>query len=388
MEHEATTVTFWNSPRKTRVRRWIFYVHFYAGLIAGLIFTVVGITGSAIEFVPELRRLEVPGGTHVLPTAQTLPIEILRQKVKEVRPHDTFVNINFEMGRDKALSFRTASPQGERIHTFVNQYTGAVLYQDNYNHRFLQKIYDLHSDLLGGTTGRTLNAWFAILLLVVSLAGILLWWRGRKYWRLGFEYRIRSSWKRQSWDLHSIGGFLFFLPLLALALTGIYYSYQNVYAGIAKAVTHGPAVVPLPRVTAHPAKWQLLDDIVGNASRAVPNCAIRLLTFPPHAGDSVSIRFLCPSEPHPSGLSYVYVDPVSARVLGVDRFAQAPLGVQFIRLITPIHFGDFGGLFTRLLWFVIGLIPGTLFVTSLLMWWNRSISKTWRSFGVRQALHR
>ena len=61
--------------------------------------------------------------------------------------------------------------------------------------------------------------------------------------------------------------------------------------------------------------------------------------------------------------------------------AKAPLGVRLMRLIAPIHFGDIGGLFTRILWVVIGLTPGILFVTSLLLWWNRSLSKKWRRQG-------
>lgn len=60
--------SFWTSPRNTSLRRWSFYVHFYAGLIAGLLFSVVGVTGSILVFVPELRVLEVPGHAEVRPT--------------------------------------------------------------------------------------------------------------------------------------------------------------------------------------------------------------------------------------------------------------------------------------------------------------------------------
>jgi hypothetical protein len=70
---------FWRTPRKTAARRWIFQIHFYAGLIAGLLWTVVGATGSAIVFVPELRRFEVPGWTRVRPVGQALPLEPLRE---------------------------------------------------------------------------------------------------------------------------------------------------------------------------------------------------------------------------------------------------------------------------------------------------------------------
>jgi uncharacterized iron-regulated membrane protein len=384
MGNESHKMTFWNNPRKTSVRRWAFYVHFYAGLLAGLLFTAVGITGSIIVFVPELRVLEVPGAANVRPVGKRLPLEILLQKVEESRPHDSLVTLSSASNRDsfeltpaKALNVRTLSPNGDRIQTFINPYTGTILCQYDYQHRFLQKIYDLHANLLGGQQGRTVNAWFAILLLIVSIAGLLLWWRGRKYWWLGFEYRLQGSWKRQSWDLHNLCGFFFFLPLLLLAITGIYYSYESGYARIAAVLTRGPATVPVPLATLYPAKWKPLDDIIRSAELETPDCRPTIIEFPKHPDESYVIRVRCPYDPEAVGLSYVYVDPPSAQVRSVDRFYQAAPGVRLIRLMTPIHYGDVGGLFTRVLWIIVGLTPGVLFVTSLLMWWNRSLSKTW-----------
>lgn len=77
-------------------------------------------------------------------------------------------------------------------------------------------------------------------------------------------------------------------------------------------------------------------------------------------------------------MNWVYVDPPTAQVLRVDRFDQQPLGAKIIRLLTPLHYGTIGGLITRILWMVTGLMPGVFFVTSLLMWWNRVLSKKTR----------
>jgi uncharacterized iron-regulated membrane protein len=106
-----------------------------------------------------------------------------------------------------------------------------------------------------------------------------------------------------------------------------------------------------------------------------------MVIWPPQAGGAFALRMRLPGDPHRIGLNWIYVDGASARVLRVDRFDQQPPGVQLIRLMIPLHYGTIGGIFTRLLWLVVGLAPGVLFVASLLMWWNRSLSKKWRKRG-------
>jgi uncharacterized iron-regulated membrane protein len=377
--------SFWTSPRKTSLRRWSFYIHFYAGLIAGILFSVVGITGSVLVFVPELRVLEVPGHAEVRPAGERLPLETLFQVVKKSRPNDFIESFSsaserdsFELAPNKAFNFRSYSPTRERIQTFIDPYTGTIICQYNYKHRWLQKIYDLHENLLGGLTGKKINAWFAMLLLIVSIAGLLLWWRGKKYWRLGLEYRIQASWKRQMWDIHNLGGFFFFLPLLILAVTGIYYSYESQFATAAGVLTHSPTSIRTPRSSVPGAKWRPIDDILRSSDQAAPDCKPTIFYLPKSSDASFYVRVRCPYDPHAVGLTYIYVDPPTARTTLVDRFYQEPSGMRIVRLMTPIHYGDVGGLFTRILWIVIGLTPGILFVTSILMWWNRSLSKAFR----------
>ena len=378
MASEAASVTFWREPQKTVARRWIFDIHFYAGLIAGLLWLVVGLTGSVIVFVPELRRLEVPGWTRVEPAGERLPIEELCQRILQERPGERMVNVQFDFKPSWGLNFRTINADGERIHTFVDPYRGNLLGSVNYNHSSLQWIYDLHSDLRGGAAGREVNAWFAFALCVLASAGILLWWRGRRYWKLGFEYRAQASWKQQTWDLHSLGGFLFYLPLLLLAITGAYYAFPGAYVSVVAGLTGGPAEIPPPQVAALNGPRRSLDEILGSAQRALPDSEPSQIIFPIKTEDAFTLRMRRASDPHRIGLNWVYVDPATAQVLRVDRFDRQPLGVQIIRLMTPLHYGTVGGIPTQVLWIAVGLVPGVLFTTAVLMWWNRSLAGKWR----------
>ncbi|MGA3238141.1 MAG: PepSY-associated TM helix domain-containing protein [Bryobacteraceae bacterium] len=375
---DSTIRKFWQTPRKTAARWWILQIHFYAGMIAGLLWTVVGVTGSAIVFVPELRRLEVPGWTRVQPAGPALPIEMLVERYHRERPTERMHSIYFDFKPDWGWNFRTIAANGDRIHSFVDPYRGTLLGSVDYNHSALQWVYDLHSELQNQKPGLNANAWFAFALVAASTSGLLLWWRGRRYWKLGFEYRVQASWKRQIWDLHNLGGFCFYLPLLLLSLSGAYYAFAPVFASIAAALTRGPAEIAPPKATQPGPVRRSLDEIQQNALSAVPGSAPSMIVFPAKRGDAFTLRLRLPSDPHRIGMNWVYVDPSTARVLRVDRFDRQPLGVKIVRLITPLHYGTIGGLATRILWVATGLMPGILFVTSLLMWWNRVLSKKWR----------
>ena len=367
--------SFWRQPRKTTFRRWIFNIHFYVGLIAGLLWTVVGLTGSAIVFVPELRRIEGPDWTRVRPEGRALPLETLVRRFVERRPADNLQRIYFDFKPDWALNFRSSARDGHEIHSFVDQYRGTLLGSVDYNRSPLQWTYDLHSDLLGGNTGRTINAWFAFILAIAATSGLLLWWRGVRQWKLGFEYRTAASWKRQTWDLHNLGGFLFYLPLLLLTLTGAYYAYEPAYGKLVSWITRTPSLIEPPKLLSVNAARRPLDEIQAAALSALPDAVPSMIVFPAKKGDPFTLRLKRPSDLHRIGMNWVYVDPSTARVLRVDRFDRQTLGVQIVRLITPLHYGTIGGYATRILWIAAGLMPGVLFVTSLLMWWNRVLSK-------------
>ena len=370
--------SFWQNPRKTSVRRWLFQIHFYAGVIAGIVWTIVGLSGSAIVFVPELRRLEVSGWTRVQPAGERLPLESLIQRFQAERPHDKLFSIYFDFKPTWAINIRSVAANGDRIHSFVDPYCGTLLGSVDYNHSALQWVYDLHQYLQGGKSGLLVNAWFAFALALASTTGLLLWWRGRRYWKLGFEYRIQASWKRQVWDLHNLGGFCFYLPLLLLSLTGAYYAFEPGTRTLVAAVTRGPADTEPPKALHPGAPRRSLDEIQASALGAIPDAAPSMIIFPARPRDAFALRVLRPSDPHRIGLNWVYVDPSTAQVLSVERFDQQPLGVKIIRLINPLHYGTIGGIATRILWVVAGLMPGVFFVTGLLLWWNRTLVKKWR----------
>ena len=64
--------------------------------------------------------------------------------------------------------------------------------------------------------------------------------------------------------------------------------------------------------------------------------------------------------------------------LNLETF-EPRLGEAVLSWLAKLHFGRFGGWSTKLLWVIVGLAPPLMFVTGLVMWWNRVVRSQDRS---------
>ena len=149
------------------------------------------------------------------------------------------------------------------------------------------------------------------------------------------------------------------LPLLILAVTGIYYFYESRFAKLANVLTHSPSSIRIPRSSLPGADWRPADDILRSSVDAAPDCKPAIFYFPKSADSTFYVRVHCPHDPHAVGLTYIYVDPPTARTTLVDWFYQEPSAMRLVRLVTPIHYGDIGGLTTHISGSSLVLLPGS-----------------------------
>ena len=392
--------TFWNAPRQHWLRRALFQVHLWVALIFGTLIALVSVTGAIVVFRVEMNRMTTPGTAYVKSEAQRLPLDTLIAAVLKVRPDDGLRNVSMEAGPDVAWNVRTSSQNGHRFHNFVDQYRGVVVGSDDYglnlqpdiHTKFLQWMWDLHANLLAGKTGRLVNGFVAVGALVLSLSGLILWWPGRKLLRFGFTYLFGGSWKRQNYDLHKLTGFYSFAFLALVSFTGAYFSFPDIYRDIATRLSNSTrtAAVDCCGEDGPPAKTSLSDrqvrfeDYLTIAERAMPGYHAVFMSFPYKSGMSVDVKLKGANDWHRVGLSNVYLEPATGKVIAVDSFAGNSPATKFIKLMLPLHFGRFGerfglgafGLYAvMVIYVIVGLAAGALMVTGYLMYWNRYLSK-------------
>jgi uncharacterized iron-regulated membrane protein len=71
----------------------------------------------------------------------------------------------------------------------------------------------------------------------------------------------------------------------------------------------------------------------------------------------------------------VYVDPIDGSVLGSTRGEDLSAMGRISEAADPLHFGYFGGIFTRILWFLLGLGMVGLSLTGVIIYTKRLLLK-------------
>lgn len=367
-------MSFLHHPRKLWWRKALFQVHLWAGIGIGLYFLVIGLTGSLIVYKKELERAMIPKLIEVEKSPQRASFQAMYDSVKLAYPKANITNA-FLYPEGVSWSFRI-SDNKERVQVYVDPNTARVLGEDRYGGKFLQWVYDLHVNLLASDTGELLNGIGGFFMVAMSISGLVIWWPGIRVWANAFRYATGAGWKRQNYDIHKLIGLSSALFLLLLGITGSYWTWPKEYEATLAWLTQGPAKTKAPVVPKTPqSEWKDLELILSSAREAIPGGQPSLFRFAARPGDTYSLKRVLPSDWRTQGDDTAYVDPATAKVVHVDKHAEQPLGVRLQRDIFALHFGTFGGHFTRILWILIGITPALLFVTGLLMYRNRVLVK-------------
>jgi uncharacterized iron-regulated membrane protein len=321
-------------PKGLWLRKALFQVHLWTGISLGLYVLVISITGSAIVFRNELYNSLWPSPRMVAISGPRLTHEQLRDAARRAHPRYrvTWIWDARQSGQPPNQAVEIwLDRDGHKKQRLFDPYTGQDLGESRpYSIQFLAWLADLHIHLLAGERGRIINGVGAIFVVLLSLTGAVLWWPGSESWRSALAIRRGANWKRFNWELHTAIG-LWTLPIVLV------FGFVGIYAGF-------------------PRPFQVL------VNKIAPLDVYRL---EPEASVRVPINFI----------------PVDAATpVPRPRFIRPKLstGDKIIRWFSYLHFGNFGGWPSKTLWVVIGLAPAFLFITGVLMWWNRVLSPSAR----------
>ncbi|NIG57036.1 PepSY domain-containing protein [Chitinophaga sp. Cy-1792] len=340
--------------------RKLFIIHRLTGLIAGIMLLLISCTGALLVFSDEIDEQLYSQSHYIQPGNQPLPLSRQFQAVRNANSGNPYIMVvKMPQASNETTVFRAEYDAQRKIYCFVNPYTAQIVDMRGNTDYFMGKVLYFHFELLSGKTGAQIILVTGILLACSLLSGI---WIYRKSFAKVLSFRLSMEWsnpKRRWRNLHRITGVWSVVFLTIITTTGIIME-QKVIAS-RKGNT---------KVAEIPANVDY-DQLLVQAEQAIPGLEIVGVRPPKKAGAPIKVL----GHAHESSFWGEYASNVSFSIDGklqkVTDFSKASFADKFNAAIAPLHFGNFGGIFVKIIWSLFGLTPGLLSMSGFLIWYRR-----------------
>jgi len=362
---------FLHHPRRVAGRKIIFFVHLWTGLIIGFFLMVVGLSGSLLVFNDDIQKhFAVHAGPY--DQAAALGIADLASRAHRLFPTAQISYISLAAAPGDVAMVSTQDPVTHRGGDIsFHPRTGQVLAETVTHEAFFDWVYRVHVYLLAGDSGYFCNGIMAALGTGLCSTGLIIWWPGLKHWRSALAVNRRARWKRINYDLHRSVGFFCSIALGVVLLTGAYFRFPEPFNYVLQAMTRSKVQTFNLDMPERSLPFISVTQALAAGESALPGGSTASLGLPRR-----DLHYFRVDRKLPNGeLRTVAVDGYTGAVLNISSEHPLSLPDRILALAGPIHFGTWGGRVTQVLWVFLGLTPGVLFVTGLLMYWNRVLSK-------------
>lgn len=339
-------------------------VHRLIGLSLGLLLAVVCLTGSLAIHHQTWDRLFDSKPTITKPGKTALAPDRILAAAQASTPnsHGQWL-VEFPQTPEQAFSAWQVSPKGaytdqanSRV-VFINPYTAEVIDTQDLKSVSRSPIVAWHTQLFGPAT----LALLALALLLMVLAGIILWWPGRENWKqslrpteLGTRPHSLILW------LHGSFGLLSALPLILISVTGLALASLPVFSGFAepKETMGHDEKTSIVRSSGIPNNHPVtLAQAVVIAKGLFPKSEVFRVGVPERDNGAYWVNLIKAEEAHTHHpRTLVWVDRWSGQILAVENSGKAA-SKPLIQKLKTLHTAESLGSLTRIVWFCAGFGP-------------------------------
>ena len=348
------------------MRRAFIVLHRWIGLVTAVFLILVAVSGALLVFEEGLDRWTFRHMAYVTPAGDPLPLQELVRRVEAATKGQI---LSLQYPEKPEFASRMIVQHGREVRfTYGNPFTGEVLgavSQAERERTFQRRIYNLHTKLLTGESGRIAVEIVTALALLLTLSGIYVWWP-----RKILTVKKRSNWRRWNFDFHSTLGFYTSVFAFVLTATGLMIAFGKTTEPILKKLDANSAPAR-PRVAPEKGRPTIGPDrLVEIARGALPGAEVRFVNGPfRQPMGQVSMRF--PEDRTPGGRSFVLINQYTGDVLQVQSTrTSGQTGTAIINTLRALHTGAIYGGPSRILFGISSLALAIQAISGFFMWWR------------------
>ena len=369
--------------KKSRSKIW-FLVHSWLALPIWFFVLIVCVTGTLAVVSQEIVWLANPDVRASKPSddAQALSYDQVVAAIKQAEPQLMVRSISTPDEGHFALDAAVTYPDGRSVTVYVNPYTGAIQgVSPQFNFQAFTRA--LHGWWLVPFTNGYSWGWYLVSLLglplLVSLiTGLVVYkkfWKGFLKPNLRFKHGARIFWG----DFHRLSGIWSIWFIAVISITGTWFLIEAILADNHISIS-SEAVVPViaresvpMSLDGKPAPMIGLDEAIAIATQKIPGFDISFVSLPSNA---YSHLYVGGRGWYPLMFQTANINPYTGSVDTTSLLADRT-SLEFVtESMRPLHTGDFGGLWIKLIWFFFGLVLSMMVLSGLLIWTKRTALAT------------
>lgn len=345
-------------------RKLFFRLHSWIGINLSVLFFIVCFSGTLATLSHEMDWLFIPA-SRATPQSQLAPRNQIAANIRAAFPDGTI--IYWDTPEEPYLcNIIHLMQDGKRRYLFANPYTGEV--QGVVNLTFQRFFRDLHYYLfIPFQIGHFTVLIFSFLLLT-SLGTALLFYKN--WYRKLFELKTGKGAVVFFRSLHRLVG-VWSVPFTVLfSVTGIWYFVERANVG-GVSDTANTQAPPLSEPFADSATFaeipQLIDydHAIVVAQQEIKGLIVKDILPPANPTSPLYLTGKSEELLVRNRANRVYLHPTTYEVQKVQRASALPTVTWLNDIADPLHFGNWGGLITKVIWFVLGLGISSLVLTGI-----------------------
>lgn len=347
----------------------LFKIHSWAALAVCIPLLVICVTGSILVFKHELDSVLMHDKVRVASTGPRQSLDDLLTKTNSLYPEHEVVGWTLFDDPGRAdLIYLMAHGSSDWSFILMDPYRAELLAPVvPTSHYLTDWLLELHYTLLLQDAGLLVSGLIAVVLCLLGITGV---WMHRHFWKNLFTLRRKARLVLYFSDLHKLAGVYASPVLLVLGFTGAYWNLTH-YAHELEEHADGHQHYRMQkRLYSDSLSLQAMRE---ESERALDGFTATYISLPWEPGKHIQF-FGDVGSANPLLSQYassVAFDAQTGERTGEYDIRSAGVGAKTLDSFRRLHFGDFAGLPSRIIWCVLGLSPLLLAITGLTLWVKR-----------------
>ncbi|WP_428741686.1 PepSY-associated TM helix domain-containing protein [Tenacibaculum sp.] len=344
-------------------KKTLFKIHSWIGIKLSILFFIVCFSGTLATLSHEMDWLFNPE-IRATPLKELASRNLIITNLKKLYPEGEI--IYWKRCEEPYLcDIIYMKEKGEQTYVFANPYTGNI--QGNANLTFQRFFRDLHYFLfIPFQVGNFMVLMFSFLLLISLMTALFFY---KTWWRKLFVLQTGKGILVFFRSLHRLVG-LWSVPFaLLISITGIWYFIERAnVGGIGTQVN--PKAPTLTGISQKKDNFNLsygldYDKITSISQAAIPNFKAQGLNPPRMYDQTIYVRGTSDASLVRQRANRVYIDPYTYNVIKIQNAKNLNTIMWINDIADPLHFGYWGGITTKIIWFFMGLGISSLVLTGI-----------------------